>query len=135
MINKYLARVQGSAPYMGLLPLARSCYCYLRCSSFFFFNTSLSQSEHLALQISLFQQNIQYIAHICGGLKKPWTRAAELAAAGKPAPPLPPPPPLHCCRSHHQRSLHSRISSYRGCISPGSCCCIGQGGLHASLRN
>ncbi len=38
-----------------------------------------------------FQQNIQYISHICGGLKKPWTRAAELAAAGKPAPPLPPP--------------------------------------------
>ncbi len=38
-----------------------------------------------------FQQNIQYIAHICGGLKKPWTRAVELAAAGKPAPPLPPP--------------------------------------------
>ena len=57
MINKYLTRVQASAPHRGLLPWARSCYCFLRCSYFFFFNASLSllkQSEHLALQISLF---------------------------------------------------------------------------------
>ncbi len=120
---------------MGLLPLARSCYCYLRCSSFFFFNTSLSQSEHLALQISLFQQNIQYIAHICGGLKnlgpgrQSWRQPENRHHL------CPQLRPLLCCRSRLPRSLHTRISCYRGYISPGSCCCIGQEGVSMLLQD
>ena len=91
-----------------------------------------------------FQQNTQYIAHACGGLKKTWTRAVELAVAGKPVPPLPPPssppppfspPPLFSPPLSEQPPPELRDQRFcRGCISPGCHCCVGQGPLHAAAR-
>jgi hypothetical protein len=95
MINKYLTlgykdphQIGDSFPGQGLVTASSAVVLssFLTPPSHFYNSLNIWRCRFLC-----FQQNTMYIAHVCGGLKKTWTRAAELAAARKPALPLPPP--------------------------------------------